>query len=282
MPEDQRSQFTLRDMLALTTASAVGLSLLLVAMESGCDSGGSGRNTQCKNNIRQLAIALDGFQSHSGPYPGRLQHLGGQSVPWPVALLPQFERLDLYKDWTDPKLTSKPTPYLELLTCPQNLQSSDGPRLSYVANAGIADLNSRNLANGAFFDLTSMDSSEYMTADHVVDGKSNTLVFSENLQATTWDSVQPYDTIFVWHATTQPSQDMLINGGDVKSPVTATTARPSSKHGGGVNVAFADTRVIFLKETVDYRVYAQLMTPHDAQSEMPAAWKVPLDQSEFK
>jgi prepilin-type processing-associated H-X9-DG protein len=156
--------------------------------------------------------------------------------------------------------------------------------LSYVANAGIVVLTNTNAANGVFFDLTKTASpqfaSEYLDK---YDGKSNTILFSENLQATTWDSTKPYETIFVWHPTTQPTKDMLTSGGDLKSPVTAATARPSSKHRGGVNIAFADTHVIFLKDTVDYRVYMQLMTPSDKASDMPQEWRnIPLNRDALK
>jgi hypothetical protein len=46
-------------------------------------------------------------------------------------------------------------------------------------------------------------------------------------------------------------------------------ARPSSNHGGGVNVAFASGRVLFLRETIDYGIYIALMTPYDKKSDSP-------------
>jgi hypothetical protein len=46
-------------------------------------------------------------------------------------------------------------------------------------------------------------------------------------------------------------------------------ARPSSNHGGGVNVAFASGRVLFLRETIDYGVFIALMTPYDKKSDSP-------------
>ncbi|MCG8586665.1 MAG: DUF1559 domain-containing protein [Pirellulales bacterium] len=38
-------------------------------------------------------------------------------------------------------------------------------------------------------------------------------------------------------------------------------ARPSSFHKGGVNIAMCDGRVLFVRQTIDYHVYRQLMTP---------------------
>ena len=46
-------------------------------------------------------------------------------------------------------------------------------------------------------------------------------------------------------------------------------ARPAANHTGGVNVAFCDMHILFLLETIDYRVYMQLMTPNGAQSNLP-------------
>jgi hypothetical protein len=46
-------------------------------------------------------------------------------------------------------------------------------------------------------------------------------------------------------------------------------ARPSSYHGGGVNVAFSSGRVLFLRETVDPQVYIALMTTYDKKSDSP-------------
>jgi prepilin-type N-terminal cleavage/methylation domain-containing protein len=46
-------------------------------------------------------------------------------------------------------------------------------------------------------------------------------------------------------------------------------ATPSSYHGGGVNVAFASGRAVFLKETIDYDVYRALMTLSEKGSDSP-------------
>jgi prepilin-type processing-associated H-X9-DG protein len=50
---------------------------------------------------------------------------------------------------------------------------------------------------------------------------------------------------------------------------TATWARPSSYHSGGVNVAFGGGRAMFLRETIDYNVYIALMTMAHKQSNAP-------------
>lgn len=51
--------------------------------------------------------------------------------------------------------------------------------------------------------------------------------------------------------------------------VAAINARPTSAHGGGVNVAFAGGRAQFLRDEVEYDIYRALMTPNDLRSSSP-------------
>jgi prepilin-type N-terminal cleavage/methylation domain-containing protein len=51
--------------------------------------------------------------------------------------------------------------------------------------------------------------------------------------------------------------------------IKAQTARPSSDHAGGVNVAFASGRCLFLRENIDYNVFRALMTLFDKESDSP-------------
>lgn len=57
-----------------------------------------------------------------------------------------------------------------------------------------------------------------------------------------------------------------INGNKKLPPAAMSYEymRPSSHHSGGVNVSFADKHTTFLRETIDYRVYQQLMTPNSS------------------
>jgi prepilin-type N-terminal cleavage/methylation domain-containing protein len=49
----------------------------------------------------------------------------------------------------------------------------------------------------------------------------------------------------------------------------APNAKPSSEHGGGVNIAFASGRAQFLTESIDYKVFRALMTVNDKLSDSP-------------
>ncbi len=58
-------------------------------------------------------------------------------------------------------------------------------------------------------------------------------------------------------------------------------AKPSSEHGGGVNVAFGSGRCTFLRETIDYQVYRALMTLNEKDSDSPNRGYL-LDDSELQ
>jgi prepilin-type N-terminal cleavage/methylation domain-containing protein len=46
-------------------------------------------------------------------------------------------------------------------------------------------------------------------------------------------------------------------------------AKPSSEHGDGVNVAFASGRALYIRESIDYRLFRALMTLNDKKSNSP-------------
>ena len=162
-------------------------------------------------------------------------------------------------------------------------------------------------------------SSSYISTN---DGMSNTLLVSESLNAMGWDELEPLrpsggapylkgNSVFVWHRDTsipRAPEIHQINGlieaepgrprksvPRIPNPITPRKSvllnmgllpdisRPASNHTGGVNVAFCDGHMAFLQETVDYRVYMQLMTPNGAQSNLPPLVKnYQLNSADFQ
>ena len=153
------------------------------------------------------------------------------------------------------------------------------------------------------------------TLTDIQDGASNTLLFAENLTAylnqMTWGDPtnavsvinppnQKFRNVFVWcyaydgsiptvnfDGSSRPTPTsidplMRINGSKNLEPNALGTlsARPSSEHPGGVNIAFVDGHLTFLHEGIDYHVYQQLMTPHGKRSNMPAVRYV-LEQGDL-
>jgi prepilin-type N-terminal cleavage/methylation domain-containing protein len=51
--------------------------------------------------------------------------------------------------------------------------------------------------------------------------------------------------------------------------IRSPNSKPSSEHGGGVNVAFSSGRAMFLRENIEYDIYRALMTLNEKQSDSP-------------
>ncbi len=162
-----------------------------------------------------------------------------------------------------------------------NPDGLENPADGIAHAAALEDNNGISLAVG-----TTMD---YISAN---DGSSYTVIISENVSQTAaadndWYKVAnestgntlKLGTTMVWHLEAGPpaseatepdpndiSLRLINNRGGYPAltnvPLNPNTARPSSYHTGGVNMAFCDQRVIFVRETIQYRVYQHLMTPN--------------------
>jgi prepilin-type processing-associated H-X9-DG protein len=160
-----RQGLTFVDTLALATLSLIGSALLII----GCQyqSQGPGRQNTCRNNLRQLSLAIFQFANKTtqGNLPGYIEALERddgyayhdprtkrvEPVSWVVMILPELDRQALYSIWqngesqrgevrTGSPPIDKTHIYLEMLVCPSDPQPNrNGTPLCYVVNAGIPD-----------------------------------------------------------------------------------------------------------------------------------------------
>ncbi len=91
---DQRRGFTLIELLVSISIIAVLIALLLPAVQQAREAA---RRSQCKNNLRQVGLALQNYHSDYLVFPlgVRNQYLGFGSSWW-VGLLPYLEYGNLY------------------------------------------------------------------------------------------------------------------------------------------------------------------------------------------
>jgi len=177
------------------------------------------------------------------------------------------------------------------LVCPE-LQKSpgngSGQPLSFVVNCGMPDQSAPggpadHLANGVFFDR--LGGSELMNLDFLLekDGLETTLMLSENLDAGQVFDSQEHQTGFVWidsfvDRLPQRDRSRLLGINETGDGLQAMrTARPSSFHPGGVNVAFCDGSTFFLNEEVDYLAFVHYMTSAGQEVKVPGTQK-PADE----
>jgi prepilin-type N-terminal cleavage/methylation domain-containing protein/prepilin-type processing-associated H-X9-DG protein len=275
--------FTLVELLVVITIIGILMALLLPAVQMAVEAA---RRGQCLNNMRQLSLALVNFDTSKNRFPGycnRMTYSGSnlKQISWFVEITPNVEKQDIYDAWTAGNFQS---PYIDFCVCPSDPpDTNDGPYMAYTGNAGFKDNTVGNefIANGImhnFFPNTATPSvrGPSITTTQIVDGASNTILLSENIQADRWDNFGKYNNCIVWWDSDDPTRRINGNKNSTAAP-DATNARPSSQHPGGANVSFCDGRAQWLRQDIDYGVYVQLMTTRHKDviwtGSAPAAWK---------
>lgn len=266
----RRPAFTLVELLVVIAIISTLMGLLLPAVQSAREAG---RRNTCSNNISQLAKATIKFDLQDGFIPGWGTPVGSGTAPWPIALLKNLERKDVYEDWAGGATSF---PQISIFNCPTSPSDGGGAVIAYSGNAGTTALNGTAQIKGDGVLLDNMGSSPIWTAAKVgmdlisnKDGTATTLLYAEKNAlgyasysdriavpsgATTYlvgtfTSALPIFGLSV----NKPSSGLCLNNPDQQG-------FPSSNHAGGVVVAFCDGHIIFLKDTIEPRVYAQLIT----------------------
>jgi prepilin-type N-terminal cleavage/methylation domain-containing protein len=214
-----RRGFTLVELLVVIAIIGTLVALLLPAVQSARETA---RGNTCRNNMKQLQLALTNMDSTLKRLPGYSEEIfnpnGAKSgtplmftssyarrASWVVRLFPYMEENPLWDTWSNTFGVNPPAPAIAALNCPSNVaEIPDAPTLAYVGNAGWAFSDttrgsdkSEHGANGIFFDNNKntnigpkdnreIDPKIQMSLAQVVDGTTKTLMLSENLHALYW------------------------------------------------------------------------------------------------
>jgi prepilin-type N-terminal cleavage/methylation domain-containing protein/prepilin-type processing-associated H-X9-DG protein len=291
----QRNAFTLVELLVVMTIIGMLMALLLPAVQNAREAG---RRTACTNNLFQLALAAIRSDDQAGFIPGwrnRSPRPGDTSgttfnntVSWPVVLLPNMERNDIYTMWAQGNVSAASTPYVSFFVCPSSPPDAlTQPTLSYAGNCGSGSnvrrwdgvMNDTTLSSGANAARISFD--DVAGAD----GTATTILLTERCGPGNVRDNQPLNQK-QWAARNVPATTFTFNNannsvpgiGIIGSPpakiinnITNNFApgfhsQPSSNHAGGVVTAFCDGHTAFIKDSVQARVYAQLLTSNHTSS----------------
>jgi prepilin-type N-terminal cleavage/methylation domain-containing protein len=183
--------FTLVELLVVIAIIGILVALLLPAVQAAREAA---RRTQCQNKMRQLTLAMHGFQIASGRFPPSIR-LGDDDYRWSAQarVLPYVEEFALadaidfdedYHDVTFNNVLLKAT-RVDPLLCPseqQDLARLDGngaPRdypLNYAVNCGVwkvFDPTDGSDGGGAFVPNKGFRPAQF------TDGMSKTLMLSE-------------------------------------------------------------------------------------------------------
>lgn len=94
LPLSRRRAFTLVELLVVIAIIGVLVSLLLPAVQSARESA---RRTQCNNNLKQLAVAMQSYLDTYNVFPpGGMS--GGNQLSWHTLILPYLEMKGLQSD----------------------------------------------------------------------------------------------------------------------------------------------------------------------------------------
>ena len=173
--------FTLVELLVVIAIIGTLVGLLLPAVQSAREAA---RANTCKNNLRQLSLALINYDTTQREFPGLVNALKnpafptvGRRVSWTVMIFPYIEQGPLWDQWSQNfdiavgtgQIEQSFTPEIVEMICPSDpAETVAQPNTSYVGNAGQAygDASRGNTnpsgdsvpgieynANGVFFDL---------------------------------------------------------------------------------------------------------------------------------
>ena len=274
MSRRRRKGFTLVELLVVITIIGMLMALLLPAVQAAREAA---RRATCMNNQRNLTLAMLNYESGHRYFPGYANTVAGNATTtsWVVPLFPHLERNDLAKLW---RAGTARYVYMELLICPSDPpeQTSAGdPHLSYVVNCGRPDADFTDGPQHGVFHNHTLSPRVEVSLDDISqhDGAQNTLLLSENIAADRWSDTAEASVGFTW------SDDVRRINEDLEG----NHPRPSSRHGGGVNAAFADGHAQWLREDISRQVYQHLMTPDSlgANSDTGEDLASPLDEADY-
>lgn len=171
-----RRGFTLVELLVVIAIIGTLVALLLPAVQSARETA---RGNTCRNNMKQLQLALTNMDSTLKRLPGYVEEIynpNGQKTnnmftksfarraSWVVRIFPYIEEQALWDTWSTDFVNNPPATAIAALNCPSNVsETPDAPNLAYVGNAGWAFSDtatpygrgsdkSEHAANGIFFD----------------------------------------------------------------------------------------------------------------------------------
>ncbi len=262
-----RRAFTLVELLVVIAIISILVGLLMPAVMNAQNEA---RRSQCQENLRNVAMALVNFESSKNYFPGYINSFRGQNnVTWFTMILEQLGAGDLYKTIaTGQGSTLTETPHLSVLNCPSDSRLKC--RQSYRINGGMegaVGTDKKWRSTGLSFDLTGSAKNDLKVGiSQIVDGAANTILVGENANnRSDWrlSTGQFQNCIMYTSDTDWNSKQYLINRSMDATDNIIKIARPSSRHRGVALVAFADTHVISLKDSIQYNTYKTIMCPND-------------------
>ncbi|NOX53397.1 MAG: DUF1559 domain-containing protein [Planctomycetes bacterium] len=270
--------FTLIELLVVIAIISLLVALLLPAVQQGREAA---RWTRCRNNLKQLGLALLNYEMVHGALPPGVVNPDGpiRSVPegyhvsWTVQILPQLDLTPMFHRWDfargvyDPANRPLARTQISVFLCPSD-SASEAARPGAIVSTNYAAVHNDAETpidednNGVFF-LNSV-----LSLRDIRDGATNTLLLGEKV-------IGPRE--LGWFSGTRST---LRNAG---VPINYETEKLSSdqwaqaladplyvggfssRHAGGASFCLGDGSVRFLNESITPEVLMRLANRDDGE-----------------
>ena len=271
-----RRGFTLIELLVVIAIIAVLIALLLPAVQSAREAA---RRAQCINNMAQIGLALQNYESAYETFPPGvvdtaaqvLDQPNGYHFGWVVRILPYYEQKNLYNHMNfkfgvyDTRNSTSRTTLIQSLLCPSDGRAGrNSDRTATTSYAGCHNDSEMPIAatnNGVFI------LNKAIRYEDISDGSSQTIFFAEKTNDGAdlgWASGTRASLRNTGSALNGPSTRVMqadpddMPAGGAPRPDAALVGGFGSRHPGGANISLGDGSVRFLKATVKPRVYRLL------------------------
>jgi prepilin-type N-terminal cleavage/methylation domain-containing protein len=293
-PSRRFSAFTLVELLVVIAIIGVLVALILPAVQAAREAA---RRTQCKNNLRQLAIAVHTHHDARGAYPTGRDSETKLSVSWAFHLLPYLEQNAIHGAFRkgvevdhDDNAMAMRTPVASFF-CPsrrapiadRDFDNDDAPTLKpgvaaggdYAANVGD-EMDNDGAETYDPENAGPIYTRSKISARQVTDGLSNTFVIGEKFITELIEADEEIPEPGTEHA---ERGDSAIFAGDSRETILRTAdegfpegvpdddddERFGSEHGDLTHFAFLDGSVQSIQYDIDEDVYEFLGIIADGQ-----------------
>ncbi len=275
--------FALVELLVVIAVIAVLVSILLTAVQSAREAA---RRTQCKSNLRQIALGIHNFETAHRTYPPGYRYRPGpqgnaSGFSWGTLVLPFLEESSVYDQFSleapifaaENRLPREQ--HLPVFLCPADAVSQSGfvemrderyAMASYVASFGPPDLDETQEKRDGVFSRNSTTE-----VRHIVDGLSKSLMAGERENGLFRSGALhgnhfQYET--TWAGAVRDADDptddhghmVLFQTGHTPNHPRSDDRDISAPHEGLAQFLFCDGSVRVLDEAIDFAVYTALGT----------------------